>query len=285
MLSLYCLAFADMGALVHEYFINTVRTMMGCVNVLSGEHGLLSIIHREMYTVALWIGVALFSFKNKRYAWILLCYMWFRLCFGGTVRQYYFTILTPFALFFPIVTLPYVVNRLPLLQRYIPVCCVLSAMVALVNLRYINRIYRNAAEDRVEYYKALYVMAQVEKPKIWCGRHDYGIGTAVDALPACKYWAGQNGATVEMKQDREQALVEGKADFVLYPLSASSRATDEEFFHKMGTLGYKRYATIVSERTDRSRTVVFGRPGLRLPPADFKVSDWDIYLKRNIFGI
>ena len=164
MLSLYCLAFADIEALVQKYFVNTVRTMMGCVNVLSGEHGLLSIIHREMYTVVLWIGVAWFSYKNKRYAWILLCYMWFRLCFGGTVRQYYFTILTPFALFFPIVTLPYVVNRLPLLQRYIPVCCVLSAMVALVNLRYINRIYRNAAEDRVEYYKALYVMAQVEKP-------------------------------------------------------------------------------------------------------------------------
>ena len=72
MLSLYCLAFADIGALVQEYFVNTVRTMMGCVNMLSGEHGLLSIIHREMYTVVLWIGVAWFSYKNKRYAWILL---------------------------------------------------------------------------------------------------------------------------------------------------------------------------------------------------------------------
>ena len=165
---------------------------------------------------------------------------------------------------------------------------VLSIVIAFFSLCFNMYFYsyRQIKSDeeqivRSNYYDAAYIMTQIEKPKVFYSG-GWGTGFPADILPACRYWIGQTGATKEMVEEREKDLKSGIADFVCV------WSKNEEVIKKVESYGYIFYCYAPQYGgTDTNATAVslFGRPGLKLPPEDFHVSQWDVWLKRNIFGI
>ena len=279
----YFLAFADFDAFIREYFVNTLLTMNGRTSALDALTFNLAMIEREKFTLVLLVGMLLFIWRHKFGVWLLLCFLFFRVCIGNC-GWYYYTSLSPFGIFLFIAIVSFIVEKLPVLLRLTPLWCVLAGIFVMVtNQRVIKLVDQRYAPIRQESYQAAYVMAQIKKPKVfWYHAGNDCLGVPADALPACLYFVGQAGATEEMVKAREEALKSGVADFVIvhgmYPDELQERSDD------VAAVGYVRYA-IIQRVWGGTSVALYGRPGLKLPPPDFHVSQWDVWLKRNIFGI
>ena len=281
---LCCDAFNDF---IREYFSATASTVGVSENTLSPisliRHSLVGL---KKFFLLLFFGLLLFLWKKKKaYWWLLPCFilMWVAVRGFGS-WAYYAMIFAPFAIF-PIIKIVEVLfDKLRLFARLTPVLCLFAAIVSIaINVISVNKKFEPSKIWRQSYYRANYVMAQIEHPKVLCYSHDYGIGAPAGVIPACKYWALQNGATEEMISEREQALKNGSPDFVIVLV----KYEDSEFYdetERVENAGYVLYETTLGEYRP-SICRVYGRPGLKLPPDDFYVSDWDVWLKRNIFGI
>ncbi len=76
--------------------------------------------------------------------------------------------------------------------------------------------YTMDSESRREYEFIAGEISTLDKPRIlywWAA--DVGFGTQARALPACRYWATQFGATREMAQDQSRAIMERRPHFVI----------------------------------------------------------------------
>ena len=283
---IYFLAFADFGTMVDEYFVNTYLTMDGRTNAFEMlTFGRLMLV-REKLTIVLFIGLLLFCRKRWCYAWLIFCFFIFRIGMGlAFYSWHYYANLMPFFLFFLIAVIGYLYKKWPLLlNRLTPALCILAVIgVIACDIRSINEQYRNAETQREAFYAANYVMAQVEKPKVIWYYSEVGTGVPAGALPGCRYWTKQVGATEEMFAEREKALQAKQADFIIVQSYVLNSEIGEDVCHEIESLGYELYPYV--PYTSRSTTRLYGPPGLKLPPEDFHVSQWDVWLKRNIFGI
>lgn len=77
----------------------------------------------------------------------------------------------------------------------------------------INLSFRQSV-DRQDYHRLSDIDAKKKSPKLIIVGMDEGIGTKANALPACKYWFTQNGATHDMLMEQRKSIVLGKADFI-----------------------------------------------------------------------
>ena len=279
---IYFLAFADFSTFIQEYFVNTYLTMEGRTSILDTLTFDQYMLTKERPTIVLLVCMLIFCWRYKRYAWLIVCYFIFRIGMGRASIYYYFSILTPFFIFFLLAAIDFFYSRWPkIIHRLTPGCCLLAAiMIGLYHIRAVNYSSSIAAQERQKYYEAAYVMSQVKKPRIMNFNQETGKGTPVDALPACRYWTGQNGMTEEMRIQREQAVRDRIPDFVV--VVAGSK--DVNAGARVMAAGYIPYVHSISHYKEDTFTL-YGRPGLQLPPKDFHVSQWDIWLKRNIFGI
>ena len=280
----YFLAFADFGAMIQENFVNTFLTMNGRSSVLDVLTFDRQMLIKEKLTIALLVGMAIFTWQYKRYFWLLLCFLIFRIGIGAGDLGHYYTILMPYALCFLIAAAAFIFSKLPQLERWMPLWCVLAAVLAVAcNVWHVNDVLCKPDAQRQAYYSAVYVMSQVEKPKVfWCTSIEGGFGAPVDALPACRYWTKQKGATEEMLAERDEVMRKGIPDFFLLYIWSTPEESME--YPILTALGYEQYVVIEHLYGDLNFTL-YGRPGLKLPPPDFHVSQWDVWLKRNIFGI
>lgn len=64
-------------------------------------------------------------------------------------------------------------------------------------------------------YAYEYLISQVDAPRMVNMNDGAGLGIMSEALPACKHWSLQWGATPQMKQDIMDACRSGKADFAV----------------------------------------------------------------------
>ena len=282
---IYFLAFADIGAMIDEYFVNTLLTMHGKTNILDSLTFDRQMVIIEKLTFALLVGMLLFTWRYMRYFWLLLCYLIFRVGLGTAgVGWYYFAILTPFALFFIIAAVSFFFSKFPRLEGYTTAWTALAILLTIGgDILHVNAIFKDASVVRQEFYQAEYIMSQVEKPKIfWHTAYESGLGISAGSLPACRYWTRQNWATEEMDAAREEALRQRKPDFI--PFFTKHPLEETDGHAKFTALGYVPYITMHNLSGDLNCTL-YGRPGLKLPPEDFHVSQWDVWLKRNIFGI
>ena len=283
---IYFLIFADLGVFVQEYFLNTFRTMDGRSSAFQVLFFGRLIFTKERLTIILFIGLLLFCWKRRNYAWLFVCFFIFRIGIGLALYKYYYSALMPFFLFLLIAVVGYIYSKWPLwLNRLTPALCILAVIgVITCDMKTINANFRHAKEDRETFYAAAYVMSQVEKPKVLFFNLCIGMGTPVDELPACRYWTRQLGATDQMLEEREQALKDRKADFVMMQSVLHATETVEEVSAKIEAQGYVPYVVVPFTPWNQTFTL-YGRPGLKLPPEDFHVSQWDVWLKRNIFNI
>ena len=72
-----------------------------------------------------------------------------------------------------------------------------------------------AGDPPIEFKATEQVLMRKPFCKIMFYFHETGWGLRARALPACKYWALQNGATQPMKEDSYQAIRARKPDFFL----------------------------------------------------------------------
>lgn len=282
------LIYGNLGAFVHEYFINTFETIL---NRHGGELSLSS--YQTMLLIANYcllgvmaLGIYCFSKRHKIGYWLMPCFVTAIVCIGNYWDMYYYSALMPFSIILIMVFTEFITDKIPLLRKNIgalgTIVVILSMATNLVV--YTTRKFTLDDETRQRRYRAEYVMSQIKKPKLfYYNECESGIGMPAGVLPACKHWIRQSGCTEEMDGERQESFRSGAADFVC------AVNPDEEEIKEIEGCGYVYYYDAprfhwrsAKERHDVS---VFGRPGLRLPPEDFHVSKWDVWLKRNILGI
>ena len=279
------LIYGNMEVFINEYFLNTFATKENGSSLLEWYQPFNgNKIHYCILLVIFW-GVLRFSQKSNIGYWLIICFVLFVIGTGKvTVLTHYYRVLMPFSIFIILLIVNITFNKISLLREHITSLCVtimILSIAANLSIFYFN-YKRNIEENiREEYYNAVYVMSQVNQPKVMYNSLDWGVGLAANSLPACRYWIRQIGATDEMMREREDALKSGVADFVLWNNPSEERVKEFESY------GYVFYCIVPTYffKADDYRLSLFGRPGLKLPPEDFHVSQWDVWLKRNIFGI
>ena len=291
------LIYGNMGAFVQEYFINTFVT-----TDIKGQWGIstkkmLENIFLTVFLLIILLEIILFSRKNKLGYWLVPCYLLFIVGLGdlGKTQNYYFAIFMPFTLFIIMNVIIIVLNKNIKLRSHIKLLCCLMAMISIISelaYIYVIRIPKDASISRQNYYKAAYVMAQIKKPTfLLYDVVDCGVGVPANNLPACRYWLLQMGATEEMKKIREECISKRKPDFIIVGTPIKDKNDYErkkKICNRFESLGYifYCYAPAAFGKNGNSEAIsLYGRPGLKLPPEDFHVSQWDVWLKRNIFGI
>lgn len=123
---------------------------------------------------------------------------------------------------------------------------------------------------RQEFHDYEYVISQVRKPRIVSMGGYMGLGTSCEALPACRYWARQSGATEEMIASQVKCCRSMEADFVIVHTDLP------EMMAEMRRIGYHE----MDRATQWYPFVLYSKRQLSLPPVDYHVSDLDVLLKR-----
>ena len=112
--------------------------------------------------------------------------------------------------------------------------------------------------------------------------NEQGIGILADALPACRYWALQSGATKSMIEERKNDLQKRKPDFYISTERSAfvNFKTHEPTSAEMNRLGYVYCGHCVVEF--RFGADVYCKKELyrKLPPV--KLRTIDLLLKRDI---
>ena len=124
---------------------------------------------------------------------------------------------------------------------------------------------------RREFYAYEYVISQVRNPRIVSMGGYMGLGTTCEALPACRYWARQSGATEEMIAMQVECCRRMDADFVIVHTDLP------EMMREMRTIGYHE----IDKSTTWYPFVLYSKRQLSLPPAGYHVSDMDVLMKKH----
>lgn len=191
-----------------------------------------------------------------------LCYM--LLVFNA--RNYYFAVCMTYALFLLVaVALWLRLHRLSAIKTS-AIGILMAAFVTLTNLighDLPNRDFGDfITQDNIAkrtFYAYEYLISQVDAPRMVNMNDGAGLGIMSEALPACKYWSLQWGATPQMKQDIMDACRSGKADFaVVNRISTAERK-------QLKAWGWHEY----DYSSDIYDNVLLSKRKLRLPPKKF----------------
>ena len=279
--AVYLAAYGALDNCIREYIANTFSAVNN-VEQTNGAPLHFSIwkIVRKFFILIL-LGNIFFCWRYKTGPWIPICYIVFLLLAACGEFAIYFAVALPFALFLILPVADYVTDKARRIPWLTTVLCTLAAIVVICfNIRGINAAHKNAERDRAKYYRGAYVMSQISRPKLMFCDFEGGIGTPCGGLPACRYYGFLYRGSEEMKEQRHQALREGKPDFIIWAGEGFSGITKAE----IERCGYVFYCYAIDSGLYKEVSI-FGRPGLRMPPSDFHVTQWDVWLKRDIFGV
>ena len=163
--------------------------------------------------------ICLFCRKFRVSQWLLLAYVPFYVFLALKAQYaYYFALFTPFCLFLFLWLVPYVRNLICIMSR--------NAFAISLSLIFIFSIGINLHRTRLIWFTSPYqkewdnmqliMQQQPKQAKFMCYAPDNGYGLLIQGLPACKYWAQQNGMNEAMQKERDQAVRERKPDIVIF---------------------------------------------------------------------
>ena len=218
----YFLAKGNIVDFVNEYLFVTLRTTGNTGVVVNTIHSILS--PAGVY------AMLLFAFSAISMARMLLCCnraallchaLFFGLCSINS-RPYYFTIYAPFVVFVGIAVVracgAFGGKHFASASAVVAAALLISSNLYVHDLRHADYgdffTQNNAA--RREYYAVECMVAQVPQARI-VDFFGANAGVCSDALPACRYWATQWGATTGMVRQQIEACTTGKADFAFVP--------------------------------------------------------------------
>lgn len=136
-------------------------------------------------------------------------------------------------------------------------------------------IFAYESTKRNNYYEYAYVISRVKNPTIiyyntWCGPE---LGMPAGALPGCKYWAKQNGATWEMMKEQVLAIKEKKSDFVV---------VHKVFPADSAFVAHQGYHYVPLSESNNLRLILFSKEKPVLPPSHFRMDGVDVLLKSGL---
>lgn len=275
------IVYGNMGAFIHEYFFHTIFFIAN--NVMQGTAAYSAV--GILLSVILLAGVVWCGSRLMKSYWIVPCFVFFVLCLGKGHWLHYYTILLPFGIFMTLAAADFAVSKVAWLRRHTAVVCALAAIVTVgMNLSlFVARRTTFNDEARQNYYTAAYIMSQVEKPTIMYNGLEHGLGIPAGSLPACKYWMMQWGATDDVVSEARGYVERGVPDFICLD---NPNDEQQKMVERLGYVLYCKAPIYFTMHIDHGTAAwLYGRPGLRMPPSDFHVSQWDVWLKRNIFDI
>ena len=253
-------------AFLYEYFVLTFETTANKAPVQSGLSSMLlpaSILALVACGIGVWLfrGVTL-RHRNFPAVAFALCYM----LSVFNARNYYFAVCMPYALFLLVAVAFWLrLHRLSAIKTF-AIGILMAAFVTLTNL--IGHDLRNRdfgdfiTQDNIArrtFYAYEYLISQVDAPRMVNMNDGAGLGIMSEALPACKYWSLQWGATPQMKQDIMDACRSGKADFaVVNRISTAERK-------QLKAWGWHEY----DYSSDIYDNVLLSKRKLRLTPKKF----------------
>ena len=283
---------------INEYFIATTQTVVkdpslgGMIKdyILEGWGSIFRLqMLRRIIVCFLIVNIALgcvfFYKKLSAFKWFpAILAFWFMCISMYHALGYYYQAFAVFAIF-PIIMYLTFLHRFQLKKFHLPFFA--GAILVLVmagNLLFMRpNFFLNESKERTDFYYVSRILSQVDNPKIMFSFYDTGYGTPAHALPGCKYWTGQVGATEKMMSERALAVKQQLPDFV-FVLTDFSNA--DYYMSLLQQSGYIKYHTwITQEGTKGYQTHLYGRPGFSLPSSDFRVSAMDILLKRRIISV
>ena len=287
----YFLIQGNFEAFVHEYFINTSVTTMnlGVSSARSLAKGLLC-GYRWKSELLLIAGLILFCYNHKNHWGLLFSLLVFKCILAFAPALYYYCTILPFFIFLLISLVAYMENKFVLSRRIvIPISFALIICSTVINVHY-DRIRKGSVftsdkEYRQSYYDISHLMATIKKPKMMFLAGERAQGVLADALPACKNWAQQSGATPAMIKERTKDIWERKYDFLFVDSWEYERAMKQYNITpaKLKQLGYVYCGNCVGLFYD-SKISVYCKKELyrKLPPV--KLRTIDLLLKRDILS-
>lgn len=249
---LYFLLKGNLAAFVQEYFVNTYlitgngekgewRTVV--YTMLTSRNSL----YNAIIASAPFVGMYAFCKRFHMSCLIFVLYLpfWLFFMFKPT-WYYYFCLVMPFYIF----SLVFIVDVPKRLIAKMP----LAATVVFALFVYVWGIYYNVHLEYLVFTPSVeqdqwnVIEAELktkQQPRILVSS-DYGHGLLSRALPACKYWAKQNGATKEMEAERRRAVIERKPDFVIVDLTMEAHS-ENKLVPLLRKCGYKEVALPVAK--------------------------------------
>lgn len=288
---IYMLATDSLGAFVQEYFLNTSRTvssggLMGSIATYAADVlaafvpkrlDVWEVWRRVVYLIAL-VGTWVYYRKHREMTCLpLLCGLFFLALASLHNYNYYYHVLMVFFIFTAAMLAPWLMPERLTSQRPRRRLKFIAAALIVLNWTNVstgimvgNMFFQT--EQRLGFYQAAYVVAQIEDAKVCTDGVDQGLGISSNCLPAMLYWTRQNGQTDAMRKSRVQAKIDSVPDFIIVDCWLTRKVSVPSY--------YKLYVAYENGH----KSLLYGRPGLKLPPKDFNVSDWDVLLKRRVFA-
>lgn len=250
----FCIYLAAKGAFVaffDEYFYQTTLTI---INLNDANHGHATLKRADIWTyiILLLSGSLLFPLWHKK-DWdfpivVTACML---ICTGTFARTYYYIPLHSMMIFTLLAVYKGGKNATAALDKSEPQSTVFNKMLsavynpkvarwaliiipvvaaaafAIANKKWYNHEYlydRSSTHERRCAHMCARIIAEKHNAKLLCyniGNHGYGIYS--EALPACKYFGIQGGATPRMKEDQDNCVEQRLADFIVMDSNDTTR--------------------------------------------------------------
>lgn len=252
----------NLGPFIQEYFLKTLQTVQSFDPDWCPRNILLTEYHTDnpfvlyllewgdlIYNPELLVLFAtlilagwLFAKKVHQYKWMPLVSSLF--IFALTIRHhtdYYFNICS-FLFVFVLIEL-FEILKIRAGRKTV----LLSILVAFLVIPFHLLAYSfktlifNKNLNQEDFYRVSYVMSQVDEPTLVNAyEFEQGFGILSESMPAGKYWTKQNGMTSEMREEHEELILSGKADFIIInnEYDENSDFIKEE---QLIDIGYKEY--------------------------------------------
>lgn len=271
-------------AFIQEYFLSTVQTVQSSNTIGTYIHEWLLFTHRPPLIVLLIIcisGAYMMAkiVKRNKYFFLFTFFGFYSITIHHHLYYYPCSCLI-FPLFFII---PVVARQTPPVRHCTIITTLVFFFTVFINsfiLGYIsNELFFKNSNDRKGYYDITYIMSGIKNPTIVIYMtNEHGWGVPVNALPGCKYWVHQIGATPKMIKNQEDAIRRQKTDFVIISDFYPGVERRDQLVCESGYQPIYKYSC-----WDGNYTIYTKHKKLKMPSADFHVSGMDILLKRKIF--
>lgn len=292
--AIYFIVEGNLLPFLQEYIFNTVQTVSGNSSFIQKIYYTLFsyLINRKyahilaLIALSLWGAICLANKLNRyRYAPLLcVCYVFAVNIIHPT---YYSYALCTFTLLFLIA---WAIKEFTFFSRILSTTLIVGATTFLCvfttgflieyNLLYRPMFWR-AKEEQKAFYDMNYIFAQLKQPTLLnAACMECGEGILSQTLPACKYWALQNGATQSMKDDQKQCILTQKADFV-YVRSLSNLKRIGITIDDILNAGYiECYRWVDAESKEH---ILYSKHTLKSPPESLNITIKDVLTKRTDF--
>ena len=228
------------------------------------------------YHIAVVGSTICYTMRQRQAATIIaLSFIWFLgITLMNAKSPFHYSSLAPFL----VAGIPCIVKALPHRSKSAPMVIALACLCLIVTFSTVKRHYLffHNQQDRKAFYYYSMLMTQIHKPTIiYLNCHERGYGILSEALPGCKYWGLQLGATQEMMDNPKDAVVKRMSDFVV------AKEDDKASIALIERAGYHRYDfTDVGLPPYPHRRVIYCKSILDISKADIELTNLDILLKR-----